>query len=82
MHWYQPLLVLTLLASRLCFVEDPELVKLVVDLARLVVDLDLVGLVVDVTGGVMVVDIARGRSREAQKNILTWTTRHCNFEIV
>ena len=61
---------------------DPELVKLVVDLARLVVDLDLVGLVVDVTGGVMVVQIARGRRREAQKTILTWTTRNCNFKIV
>ena len=53
------------------------------DLARLVVDLDLVGLIVDVTGGVMVVvDIAKGRSREAQKTILTWTTRNCNFKIV
>ena len=53
-HWYQPLLALTLLASRLCFVVDPELVKLVVDIAGLVVDLDLVRLVVEVTGGVMV----------------------------
>ena len=48
----------------------------------LVVDLDLVGLIVDVPGGVMVVDIAKGRRREAQKTILTWTTRNCNFEIV
>ena len=52
------------------------------DLARLVVDLDLVGLIVDVTGGVMVVDIAKGRRREAQKTILTWTTRNFNFRIV
>ena len=55
---------------------------MVVNLARLVVDLDLVGLVVDVTGGVMVVDIAKGRRREAQKTILTWTTRNCIFKIV
>ena len=48
----------------------------------LVVDLDLVGLIVDVPGGVMVVDIAKGRRREAQKTILTWTTRNCNFKIV
>ena len=55
---------------------------MVVDLARLVVDLDLVGLIVDVTGGVIVVDIAKGRRREAQKTILTWTTRNCIFKIV